>query len=445
MRKMTVRVLITVIIALTTCMLVILFLVANVNTVARQYEDNISRAMESRQLVAQISENIYQTESQVWQHIVNENEMEYEKHEERIDGLLVDMSDLMSKLQDSLTDEEDRTLSHEVIRRYGGFKSSVQVVLDLSRQGAKQSAQYYVDKELNPYFDTANELLDAVRQKTTENSSLAEQQMTESISKARIEAIVCLVVVGLITAVCILLVVRSGRLIVDQQEEEFKQHQQRVMDLQYNIIVAMANLIESRDEDTGFHVKRTSWYVDQIARKLAADSPYGEQLDDAYLENLWKAAPLHDVGKIRISDTILCKPGKLTAEEFETMKTHAAEGGKIIYETMRDIEEPAYIEMAHDMAQYHHERWDGTGYPEGLAGQEIPLCARIMAVADVFDALTSKRCYKPAMTVDAAYQIIAESSGSHFDPIVADAFISIRPLVEEYFAAMQEEEQRENE
>ncbi|MBP3204708.1 MAG: MCP four helix bundle domain-containing protein, partial [Lachnospiraceae bacterium] len=132
MRKMTVRVLTTVIAALAACMLVILFLVMNVNTVARQYESNIRSAMQSQQLAAEICENIYQTESQVWQHIVNEEEEEYETYEERIDGLLASMSTLLANLQDSLTDEEDRVLSHEVIRQYIGFKSSVQVVLELS-------------------------------------------------------------------------------------------------------------------------------------------------------------------------------------------------------------------------------------------------------------------------------------------------------------------------
>ena len=432
MRKMTVRVLTTVIAALAACMLVILFLVMNVNTVARQYESNIRSAMQSQQLAAEICENIYQTESQVWQHIVNEEEEEYGMYEERIDGLLASMSTLLANLQDSLTDEEDKVLSHEVIRQYIGFKSSVQVVLELSRQGSKQSAQYYVQKELNPYFDTANELLDAVNVKTTENSRLAEQQMEASIYKARLEAILCMVVVGLIIIVCVFLVFRNGKRIVGQQEEEKRNHEQRVMALQYNIIVAMANLIESRDEDTGEHVKRTSWYVDTIARELAKDSPYKEQLTESYLDNLWKAAPLHDIGKIKVSDTILCKPGKLTPEEFETMKTHAVEGGKIVYETMHDIEEQDYVELAHDVAKYHHEKWNGSGYPEGLSGQDIPLCARIMAVADVFDALTSKRCYKEAMSVEEAYKIIEESSGTHFDPVVAEAFIRLRPKVEEF-------------
>ena len=169
-----------------------------------------------------------------------------------------------------------------------------------------------------------------------------------------------------------------------------------------------------------------------IAEELSQEVPYKEIINSVYMENLWKAAPLHDIGKIKISDTILQKPGKLTDEEFELMKMHASEGGKIIDVTMGAIDDREYLDMAHQVARYHHERWDGSGYPDGLRGEEIPLCARIMAVADVFDALVSKRCYKKAMTVEKAYSIIQESSGSHFDPVVAEAFIRIRPRVEAY-------------
>ena len=128
----------------------------------------------------------------------------------------------------------------------------------------------------------------------------------------------------------------------------------------------------------------------------------------------------------------------LTPEEFEIMKSHAPEGGQIIYETMGGIEERDYIEMAHDVAKYHHEKWDGSGYPEGLAGEEIPLCARIMAVADVFDALISKRCYKEPIPFQKAYAIIEESVGSHFDPVVAGAFLKLRPEVEKYLLELEE-------
>lgn len=432
MRKMTIRILITVIVALVACMIGLQMLARNVDHVAVQYEENISRSVESQKIVADICENIYHMESLVWQHIVNEDEKEYAVQEEKLNDLLQEMSGLLIDLQDSLGDGEDGALLHEVIRQYTGFKSNTEVALDLSRKGSKQSAQYYVHTRLNPYFDMVNELLETTDQKMEENSQNAAIEMEKRIRMARIEAMLCFFVVGAIAVVCVVLVLRQGKQIVGKQGEELQLHQQRVMELQYNTIVSMANLIESRDEDTGYHVKRTSWFVDKIARKLAQDSCYKDQLTEEYLDNLWKAAPLHDIGKIKIPDSILSKPGRLTPEEFEIMKSHAEEGGKIVYETMQGIEEREYIEMAHNVAKYHHEKWNGTGYPEGLSGQDIPLCARIMAVADVFDALVSKRCYKPAMTIDEAYKIIEESVGTHFDPVVAEAFIALRPEVEQF-------------
>lgn len=149
------------------------------------------------------------------------------------------------------------------------------------------------------------------------------------------------------------------------------------------------------------------------------------------MELLVKAAPLHDIGKIAVSDTILQKPGKLTAEEFEAMKEHTTAGGRIVAEVLKGIEEKGYIDIASQVAACHHEKWDGSGYPNGLQGKEIPIGARIMAVADVFDALVSKRCYKEPMSVDRAFDVIRESGGSHFDPELAGIFCKIKNEVEE--------------
>lgn len=159
---------------------------------------------------------------------------------------------------------------------------------------------------------------------------------------------------------------------------------------------------------------------------------YKDEIDDFYIENISKAAPLHDIGKIRVPDAILQKPGKLTPEEFEEMKRHATEGSIIVRDTIGDIGAPEYIEIINDVVKYHHEKWNGTGYPCNLSGEDIPLAARIMAVADVFDALVSKRCYKDEFSVDKAYEIIHEDSGKHFDPKVVEAFEAIRGDVEDY-------------
>lgn len=432
MRKMTLHILISVLLASIACILGILMLMHNINIISERYDESIRGVLENQRLMSDIRGNIYQTESLVWQHIVNVEEDEYDHYETHINELMESLSELFVELESNLADAELENLLHTVVKQHVGFKSNTAVVLDLSRKGSKQSAQYYVSLQLNPWFETVNETLDQINLDMDERLQEATRQMEESINTARVVAILCLIVVVFIIVVCITVVFSRGKKIVGQQAEEQKSHQQRVMELQYNTIVGMANLIEGRDGDTGEHVKRTGWFVDKIARKLITDSVYAEQIDEVFLDNLRKAAPLHDIGKIKVPDAILQKPGKLTAEEFEIMKGHAAEGGAIIYDTMGGIEERDYIEMAHDMAKYHHEKWDGSGYPEGRSGEDIPLCARIMAVADVFDALISKRCYKEAMPVDEAYRIIEDSAGSHFDPVIVAAFITLRDEVDCY-------------
>jgi len=195
-------------------------------------------------------------------------------------------------------------------------------------------------------------------------------------------------------------------------------------------VLAFATLIENRDNSTGWHVRRTSLYAQLIAEELQRKMPYSDVITRDYLINLVKAAPMHDIGKVAITDAILQKPGKLTAEEFEIMKTHSSVGGQMIRDTFQKLGDQEYLEIAYQVANYHHERWNGLGYPEGLKGEEIPLCARIMAVADVFDAISEDRCYRPAMPLDKCFQIIAEGSGKEFDPAIVDVFLKNRDKVE---------------
>lgn len=199
-------------------------------------------------------------------------------------------------------------------------------------------------------------------------------------------------------------------------------YHEQVSDMQFNIITTMADIVESRDGNTGGHIRRTARYVEAIAKTLRKQGAFPDILTDQYMADMIVAAPLHDIGKIHVSDLILNKPGRLTEEEFEIMKSHAAEGRDLLLRAKQQLGESSYLNIAIDMAAYHHEWWNGKGYPYQIAGENIPLCARIMAVADVFDALVSKRCYKSAMPVEKAYSIIREESGTHFDPVVVDAF-----------------------
>ena len=199
----------------------------------------------------------------------------------------------------------------------------------------------------------------------------------------------------------------------------------RVSDMQSGMISFMAEVVENRDDNTGGHIKRTAKYVESIAKELKRQGAYSDILTDRYMEDMIVAAPLHDIGKIHIPDAVLNKPGRLTEEEFEIMKTHTKAGEELLAHAKEELGESGYLNMAVEMAAYHHEWWNGKGYPYGISGEEIPLSARIMAVADVFDALTSKRCYKKAMSLEKAYVIIREESGTHFDPAVVEAFFVV--------------------
>lgn len=199
----------------------------------------------------------------------------------------------------------------------------------------------------------------------------------------------------------------------------------QISQMQQALIMVLADIVESRDKCTGNHVRNTAYYVQMILEQMKRDRTYADQLTDAFIIDTVAGAPLHDIGKIHVPDAILNKPGRLTNEEFAIMKTHTTAGGDIIDKAIRMMhgETGAYLMEARNVALYHHERWDGRGYPTGLAGEDIPLSARVMAVADVFDALMSKRSYKEGFSFEKAVSIIQEESGSHFDPEVVAAFI----------------------
>lgn len=218
----------------------------------------------------------------------------------------------------------------------------------------------------------------------------------------------------------------------EQLENQVEEQTERIEHILHKTVIGMANMVENRDNSTGGHIRRTS----DVMKILTASILENELMDvsEDFCDSLVKAAPMHDLGKIAIDDYILRKPGRFTDDEYSIMKTHSARSAEIVEQILRGVEDDSFVDIAVNVARYHHEKWDGSGYPEGLSGSDIPLEARIMAVADVYDALVSKRCYKEAMNFEQADEIMLSSMGSHFDPSLKQVYELSRSRLTEYYS-----------
>ena len=220
-----------------------------------------------------------------------------------------------------------------------------------------------------------------------------------------------------------------------------------IKELQRALIITLADMVERRDENTGQHIKKTAAYVKIILQEMKKQGIYADELTPTFVENVITSAPLHDVGKIAVPDAILNKPGKLTDEEFTIMKSHTTAGGKILTSLIESVPDSDYLYEACNLTTYHHEKWNGKGYPTGLSGENIPLSARVMAVADVFDALVSNRSYKKGFPYEKALAIMREETGTHFDPNIMKAFFAAEKeilTVADEFAAEEKHEHEAN-
>lgn len=212
----------------------------------------------------------------------------------------------------------------------------------------------------------------------------------------------------------------------DHLEELVQERTQQLQLTQEVTIESMAALAEYRDPETGGHIQRTKRYIKLLAEQLQKNPKFSDQLTDEVIHMLYMSAPLHDIGKVGVKDSILLKPGKLTEDEFEEMKKHAVYGRDTVRVASGKLGADSFLKHAEDIAYTHHERWDGKGYPQGLKKEQIPLSGRLMAIADVYDALISKRVYKPPFYHHRAVEIILEEKGTHFDPDIVDAFDAIK-------------------
>ncbi len=227
-------------------------------------------------------------------------------------------------------------------------------------------------------------------------------------------------------------------------EGQVEERTQQLVALQAALITAMASMAETRDNDTGHHIRRTQLYIQALCEKLCTHPRFSEVLTEGMCKVIFKSAPLHDIGKVGVPDRVLLKPGRLTPDEFEEMKKHTVYGRDTIIAAEKELMFPElFLEVARDIAYSHHEKWDGSGYPEGLVQDAIPIPARLMALADVYDALISKRVYKSAIPHQEALDIIVAGRGTHFDPDVVDAFLEIKDKffsIAEFYSENEEEQ-----
>ncbi|MCR5691378.1 MAG: HD domain-containing protein [Eubacterium sp.] len=444
MRKTIKNIIILVLILSLSSLAILFYIFRRYDQVINQYDHLINTQMQNRQHMTKISENMYRMQNTMLNHLMEEkkdlDQPGGDSYKILIEQIELETTDEINKFARLQDDPEDKERVHQLGNHFQTMVSQCQVVFFLDEKEKNDIGKYYVQNVMKEHLEKASRVLQDMDKEIFVETREASMEVERSNKEIKVARNISFFLLIFIIAICLALVAKNGFRIVSAQDEEEKKHQAHVMHMQNQVIYGMANLIESRDGTTGQHVKRTSRYVKMITEKLREMGYYREEIDDLFLENIYKAAPLHDIGKIRVSDTILLKPGKLTPEEYDQMKRHTTEGVLVFDQTIGAMEDKKYVELVHDVVGGHHEKWDGSGYPEGKKGEEIPLAARIMAVADVFDALVSKRCYKEAFSVEEAYDIIQKDSGKHFDPKLVEAFVALRPEVEDYLKRHREEE-----
>lgn len=440
MKEMTKRILTVVIIASLVSIAGFLFMVKSIADITAQYSDLVNEQVASRYTMSEIKNRIYSMHFLTTELVLKVDEEGITEYIDNLTQYKTEMELMFDDLNASFTEHEDKETVHIIYRSYNEFINQADIVIELCRKNRLEAAEYYVTEIMKEYLNETDRNLKVADEYMKNKIVSINLKMESNIADMNVKRNICIVSMILCIAICITITLQTGKQILHKQSEQIEEHQRKILDMQNKTIIGMANLIESRDGETGQHVKRTSAYVKMLAEHMREAGIYTEILTEEYIENLSKAAPMHDIGKLMIPDSILQKPGKLTEQEFDIIKNHTTEGGKAIYMALGEIEEKDYLQIAHDVAVYHHEKWNGQGYPAKLSGQTIPLEARIMAVADVFDALLSKRCYKNAIPFEEAYSIIEQSAGTHFDPEIVNVFLDMKDEVYAYLEHEAEEQ-----
>lgn len=420
----------------------VVILTVEVTVMSERYRVITDEYSHNLQTTSTIRTYLYQYQAIVAKHVVSEDAEKYDEYERQAAEIEVLLEEHFADLGEHMSGGEREQVFHRAYDGFYRYLDNAENAFSFSRQNQKSMASYYLVNVMDNNSRTVSAAFDDLDSFTNQEINEARADLDGYIHITIVSAFICvpgIVVAVIVTAFSCFKITSDLDKYKDDLESDIekknaalREHNEKMLSIQNNVIIGMANLIESRDGDTGEHVKRTERFVNMLARAAQRSGYKPEILTDEYVELLSRAAPLHDIGKISVSDTILMKPAKLTREEFEIMKTHAKEGGRIIREVIGGIEEQAYVDIAADVATYHHEKWDGSGYSAGLSGEDIPLSARIMAIADVFDALISKRCYKEKFSLDEAFGLIEESAGSHFDPTLVEIFLGLRPEIESY-------------
>lgn len=400
-----------------------------------QYEGTITRYLSMQNDTLRMSKQIYQVQSLTFMQIISEDESTFEYCSGRVNDLYSDIDALLEDFEQTLTAKDEILVFEQLKIDYRSYATQQSMISDLCENESTATVQYYVDNIMAARLEAVNHDL------LTFNEMIDHKIDTKWAQLGHRNHMLSFYLIMLAT-ICLLLVIflvfqlrHTSQKIVRGFDSEQQRHREKLIGMQQHTIEGMADLVESRDHETGTHIKNTAYYVRLISEQLVRRGNFKNILTPRYIDVLERMAPLHDVGKITVSDMILLKPGKLTPEEFNQMKYHTISGASIIERLLTNIEDPSNVRIAQEIALCHHERWDGDGYPNGLSGTEIPLSARIMAIADVFDALISPRCYKIAFSLDEAFKIIEEGRSKHFDPVIVDTFLSLRPEIEKYLAS----------